>query len=90
VHHLTCSTSDHSPILILLEILDPTNLEKPFHFEEMWVGDKGCINTIKAKWGKRGFAQDGSGIVSKIEQCRKALKKWSNLHFGCIRKELKL
>jgi len=56
VHHLTCSTSDHSPILILPEILDPVNLEKPFQFEEMWVGDKGCTNTIKAERGKRGLA----------------------------------
>ena len=49
VHHLNCSTSDHSPILILPEILDPANLEKPFCFEEMWVGNKGCTKTIKAE-----------------------------------------
>ena len=49
MHHLTCRISDHSPILILPEILEAVNLEKPFRFEEMWVGDKGCINTIKAK-----------------------------------------
>ena len=49
MHHLTCRISDHSPILILPEILEAVNLEKPFRFEEMWVGDKGCTNTIKAK-----------------------------------------
>ena len=75
MHHLTCCTSDHSPIPIVPEILDPVNLEKPFQFEEMWVGDKGCINTIKAERGKRGLAQEGLGTVSKIEQCGKALKQ---------------
>jgi len=54
--------------------LDPENLEKSFCFEEMWVGNKGCTNTIKSEKGKGGFAEDGSGIVSKIEQCGKALK----------------
>ena len=56
----------------------------------MWVGDKGCTNTFKAEWGKRGLAQDSSGITPKIEQCGKALKQCSSRHFGCIRKELKL
>ena len=67
MHHLTCSTSNHSPVLILPEILEPVNPEKLFCFEEMWVGDEGCTNTIKAECGKRGFAQDGLGIMSKIE-----------------------
>lgn len=90
VHHLTCSTSNHSSILILPKILVPVNPKKPFRCEEMWVGDKGCTNTIKTEWYKRGFALDGSGSVLKIEQCGKALKQWSSRNFGCIRKELKL
>ena len=28
------------------------------------------------------------GIVSKIDDCGVALKKWSSRHFGCVRKEL--
>ena len=90
VQHLTCSTSDHCPILILPEILEPANLDKPFHFKEMWVGEEGYTKTIKVEWGKRGVAHDGSGIVTKIEHCGKALKQCSSRNFGCIIKELKI
>ena len=41
VQHLMCSTTDHSPLLILPEILEPVNLDKPFRLEEMWIGEKG-------------------------------------------------
>ena len=34
VHHLNCSTFDHSPLWIQLEILDPTIQEKPFHLKK--------------------------------------------------------
>ena len=37
VHHLNCSTSDHSPLWIQPKIMDPTIQEKPFCFEEIWL-----------------------------------------------------
>ena len=52
VHHLTCSTSNHSPLLILPEVLVTTIPKKPFHFEEIWLVEKGCSNTVKSEWGK--------------------------------------
>lgn len=42
VHHLTCSTSNHCPLLILPEMVEPANPEKPFRYEEMWLAEKGC------------------------------------------------
>ena len=90
VHHLTCSTSDHSPLWILPENLVVTNSEKPFRFEEMWLAEKGCTDTVKAEWGKcRNNTNNPSGIVGKIENCGKALTKWSRNCFGSVRKELK-
>ena len=42
VHHLTCSTLEHCPLFIEPEMVEPTNPEKPFHFEEVWLAEKGC------------------------------------------------
>lgn len=42
VHHLTCSTSNHCPLLILPEMVESANPEKPFCYEEMWLAEKGC------------------------------------------------
>ena len=88
VLHLNCSTLDHSPLLIILEPIDSVNPSKPFRFEEMWLTDRGCAQTIKAVWEKRGATNQNSGIVSKIDDYGVALKKWSSKHFGCVRKEL--
>lgn len=86
IHHLSCSTSDHSPLLI--EIIDSTIPNKPFWFEEIRLTEKGCSDTIKSKWGKQRFNNHASGIVSKIFDWSVALKKWSSKHFGSIQKEL--
>ena len=88
VHHLNCSTSDHSPLLIIPKPVDFVIPSKPFRFEEMWLTDKGCAQTIKAVWEKRRATNQNSGIVSKIDDYGMALKKWSSKHFGCVRKEL--
>ena len=52
VHHLTCSTSNYSPLLILLEVLVTTIPNKSFQLEEMWLSKKGCLDTVKSEWGK--------------------------------------
>ena len=86
--HLNCSTSDNSPLLIIPKPVDSVNPSKPFRFEEMWLTDKGCAQTVKAVWEKRGPPNQSSGIVSKIDDCGVALKKWSSKQFGCVQKDL--
>ena len=88
VVHLNCSTSDHSPLLIIPKLVDSVNPSKPFRFEEMWLTDKGCAQTVKAVWEKRGPPNQSSGIVSKIDDCGVALKKWSSKQFGCVQMDL--
>ena len=90
VHHLTCSTSDHSPLWIIPENLEVATLEKPFRFEEMWLVEKGCLDTIKAEWVKcKNNINGPSSIVKRIEDYGKALTKWSRNSFGSVRGELK-
>ena len=90
VHHLNCSTFDHSPLWIQPEILDPTIQEKPFRFEEMWLAEKGCTNMVKIEWDKHRLDNNAAGIVPKIEMCGLALKRWSSRNFGSIQRELQL
>ena len=90
VHHLNCSTSDHSPLWISPESLVVATSEKPFRFEEMWLAEKGCSDTVKTEWEKSKYNINGpSGIVKRIEDCGKALTKWSRNSFGSVRGELK-
>ena len=90
IHHLTCNTSDHSPLWILPEILDVTIQAKPFRFEEMWLAEKGCTNIVQSEWNKHRVDNNAEGIVPKIELCDSALKKWSSKNFGSVRRELHL
>ena len=46
VHHLPSFTSDHNPLWIVSRDLIFSNTTKPFRFEEMWLAEKGCTDTI--------------------------------------------
>ena len=89
VHHLTCNTSDHSPLWIIPKNLVAVTSNKPFRFKEMWLAEKGCSDTVKAEWGKCKNNNSPSSIVKKIEDCGKALTKWSCNSFGSVYRELK-
>ena len=75
VHHLTCSTLDHCPLFIETKVVVSTNPEKPFQFEEMWLAEKGCSDTVRQVWSKQSNRDIASSIIPKIESCGKALKK---------------
>ena len=68
MHHLTCSTSGHCPLLIEPEMMEPTNPKKPFRFEEMWLAKKGCSNTVKQVWSGTNF-----GSVRKVLKLKQKL-----------------
>ena len=76
MHHLNCSTSDHSPLWILPENLEVVNPNKPFRFEEMWLAEKGCLDIVKSEWVRHRNNNSDSSIVGKIEDCG---KNWNHL-----------
>ena len=48
VHHLHCFSSDHRLIKL---VFDPNSesqrwFQRPFHFEEMWLADRGCSDIV--------------------------------------------
>ena len=50
VHHLHLDPSDHHPFLITLTGLKVARKKKNFRFEEMWLSDKGCFDTVEVVW----------------------------------------
>ena len=91
VKHLNCFTSDHRPILLALNV-DGEHQKwrrKPFRFEEMWILDPGCRETITKAWD---CALDGTPMFvasQKLKKCMKGLKDWSHDHFGNVQKSIK-
>ena len=84
IHHLTCNTSDHSPLWILLETLNITIQHKPFWFDEMWLAEKGCTDMVQSEWNKHRIDNNVASIVPEIELCGLAPKKWSSRNFGSV------
>ena len=52
LRHLHCFSSDHRPIKV---VFDPNSesqrwFRRPFRFEEMWLADSGCSDTVLRAW----------------------------------------
>ena len=90
VHHLHCFFSDHRPIKL---VLDPNSesqrwFRRPFRFEEMWLADRGCSDTVLRAWE---ISQEGNPmfkVSKKLKRCKKMLKSWSKDHFGNVKKQI--
>ena len=90
VHHLPPFTSDHNPLWIVPRDLIFSTTTKPFRFEEMWLIEKGCTDTIQAIWAEQDSTDLGIRVIKKIEKCGVELKMWTMKSFGSIRRELEL
>lgn len=92
VHHLRCFSSHHSPLLINLSGLDPPLGKKRFQFEEMWLFDDRCGETVEASWRVVGDGNLsgtlGTLVFKKVEKCGKDLEWWNRNCFGNVRREL--
>ena len=84
VSHLRCMSSDHVPIFINLSGLEAPPRKKVFRFEEMWLSDSHCGETVEAAW-RNGEEGD---ILKKVEKCSKDLEWWEKNCFGNVRREL--
>ena len=88
VHHVDSTTSDHKFLWIERSELDCSSKKKLFRFEEMWLGDKGCGETVEGVWHAQYEEEGNTRVIRKVEICGKALTKWSRDCFGNIRREL--
>ena len=74
VHHLHPDSLDHSHFWIVLASMEPPKFKIPFHFEEMWLSDTRCTNTVEAVWSLQVSLDPFILTVHKVEKCGKKLK----------------
>ncbi|XP_074289523.1 uncharacterized protein LOC141614678 [Silene latifolia] len=77
--------SDHSPIKVVLdgrERIDGTRM-RSFRFEQIWVGEDGCEDTIKKTWEEEDW-----NVVDTIARCARELQKWKGVSIGKIMRDL--
>ena len=82
------TTSDHKLLWIEQVGLEFQQKKKPFRFEEMWLADKGCGETVEGVWEASYDEGDNRRMLRKIENCGKELTWWSQECFRNVRKEL--
>ena len=69
VHHLSCMSSDHSPLLINLSGLPKPRRKRCFRFEEMWLSDPTCGETIEEVWSSTWEPNPRIAILKKWTKC---------------------
>lgn len=87
IYHLHNSSSDHNPLLINHSGLDPLPRKKIFRFEEMWLSDSRCAETIKASWLSDLSQVSDDAILKKIERCGQELTNWNKNVFSSVREK---
>lgn len=65
-----------------------SSFHKPFRFEQMWLTDEGCTNTVEAVWRERVVDPWDTRVLNKIDKCGRELTRWSKKCFGSVRREL--
>ena len=88
IHHLHCYSSDHLPLFINLSGLELPVKREVFRFEEMWLSDDRCGETVEAAWSSTESPDPNSAILKKIAKCEKDLTWWNSNCFGNVRRTL--
>lgn len=60
------------------------------NFEQMWMSEKGCNDTVEAVWSINSTKSWDTHILRKIKKCGAALSWWSKKSFGSIKKQLEV
>lgn len=65
---LECGTSDHKPIFIHPFSI-PASKQKPWKFEQIWLEDDGCHESMEAVWRSSHLSSPMSRVEEKIKSC---------------------
>ena len=78
LHHLSSSTSYHSPLsLHLVPKKKKKKIRKSFRFESMWLKDNRCEEIVKDAW-EEGVHAGAKGVLkSFLEHCQHDLNAWN-------------
>ena len=89
VTHLTSPCSDHCPLLLCVQQEQAQRWGgKQCFYEIMWERDASLGERISQAWEGEGSKGDLGTISSALRGVMKALKEWSSVQFGSVRKEL--
>ncbi|XP_074306059.1 uncharacterized protein LOC141641287 [Silene latifolia] len=86
LHHLGTEWSDHTPLLVLLDAKAEQGEKggRKFRFEQMWVEEDGCEETIRRAW------DPGDDVADNVQRCAKELMSWRGANVGKILRDLKI
>lgn len=87
IHHLDVTTSDHKALWITPKGMD-SSFQKPFHFEHMWLTNKGCSDTMEVVWKEPIIDPWETRVLKKVEKCGHELAWWTKKSFGNVKHEL--
>ena len=82
------TTSDHKDLWIVPKGME-CSFQKLFRFEQMWMTNKGCTDTIEIVSRKNVDESWDTKIITKIDHYGKALTQWSRRAFGNVKHETK-
>lgn len=71
-HHIDVTCFDRKPLWIVPDGMDYI-FQKPFRFEQMWMLDKGCNDTIEVEWKERINELSTTQVLQKVDRCREEL-----------------
>ena len=90
IHHLSCMSPDHSPLLINLSRLPEPRRKRCFIFEEMWLSNPSHGETVEEVWNSTRELNPSLAIMEKVAICEKELTWWNKHKFGHVRRELEI
>lgn len=61
---------------------------RPWRFEQMWLEDSGCRDTVVWTWDRSVMGCPVEVVVTKLEACQKSLLQWSKNFFCHVRREI--
>ncbi|XP_074318137.1 uncharacterized protein LOC141654927 [Silene latifolia] len=64
--HMDREWSDHAPLVVWLDgrRIEEGSRQKRFRFEEIWIGEDGCEDTIRGAW-----QLDCGDVIDTISRC---------------------
>jgi hypothetical protein len=89
VKHLTTVSSDHSPILLIIEAnSSDVSVKKIMRYEIMWECEASLLDVVKRAWEASEPAMDLGDVNKMLHSVMGSLKKWGFDTFGYVTKDL--
>uniref|UniRef100_A0A803QJ80 Reverse transcriptase domain-containing protein n=1 Tax=Cannabis sativa TaxID=3483 RepID=A0A803QJ80_CANSA len=82
--NLEVSTSDHCPIILMLNPDAPSPSKRKFRFENAWLKDPMCLQIIQDCWESQG----GLELKDKLSFCGEKLAEWGNDILGNLKNQI--